>query len=252
MTKQGLTVEQSFLNDLERSIEATAVKGYRKPSQFYKPSSMNCIRNMYYQRIGQEAEGEIVADYTKIGIVNSGSDIHVRIQTAIEEMQDNGYDCQYVDVADYVKEHKLKHLKIVDKQGMETKLRNKHLALSFLTDGIIRYKGKYYLLEVKTEISRKFYYRKEVDPYHYRQATAYCVSFGIKDVIFIYVNRDTLDMKSYMFTPTNEMKHDFVGLIEACESYVDKNEVPPKPKFIDSRTCSYCDYKNVCRRHGNG
>ena len=238
-----------FLEDLKRSIELDAEKDFRKPSQYYKPSSMNCIRNMYYQRIGADVES-FGANYVNVGIVNSGSDIHVRIQKAIEDMSNNGIDCTYVDVADYIKEHKLNYLKVVSKQGMETKLRHKNLLLSFLTDGIIKYKDEYYILEVKTEVSSKFWRRDSVDQYHYMQATAYAESFGIDNVIFIYISRDTLDMKSYMLHVTDEMKEELIGRIEECEEYVKRNMLPLKPKDVDKRTCQYCNYLKLCRRDG--
>ena len=142
LTADDKPVEQLFLRDLKRSIELTADKSGRKPSQTYKPSSMNCIRNMYYQVMGiDQDEGE--SSYISVGICNAGSDIHERIQTAVTDMKNNGIDCEYIDVAEYVKSRGLDYLDIVAKQGMETKLYHKELNMSFLTDGIIRYKGKY-------------------------------------------------------------------------------------------------------------
>ena len=44
---------------------------------------------------------------------------------------------------------------------METKLYHKKLNMSFMTDGIIRYKGKYFIFEFKKETSDKFYKEKE-------------------------------------------------------------------------------------------
>lgn len=49
-----LPIEQQFLNDLKTSIEKTAAKNSKKPSQTYKPSSMNCVRQMVYQVLGIE------------------------------------------------------------------------------------------------------------------------------------------------------------------------------------------------------
>jgi hypothetical protein len=244
-----LPVEQSFLADLKRSIELVSEKEVRKPSQTYKPSSMNCIRNMYYQRIGADGD-PYRASYCSVGICNSGSDIHIRIQTAVENMKECGIDCEYIDVADYVKSRNLDYLEIVSKQGMETKLFHKDLHMSFLCDGIIRYKGQYYVLEIKTETSFKWNNRTSVDPSHYRQGTSYSVAFGLPKVIFVYVNRDMLDMKSFMFIPTNEMKEDLVGTIEDCEGYVQRLVCPPKPDDVSKKTCEYCGYKTRCRKDG--
>lgn len=243
----NIPVEKAFLADLERSIELTDKSQRRAPSKTYKPSSMQCIRNMYYQVIG-EPQNDEPAGYSLIGICNSGSDIHVRIQTAVSEMKQNGIDCEYVDVASYVTSRGLEDIQIVSKQGMETKLYHKKYNMSFLCDGIIRYKGKYYILEIKTENSYKWQSRSEVDSKHYDQATAYSIAFGIDDVLFVYINRDVLTMKTFMFKVTDEMKYVLVDKIGICEGYVAAQKVPPVPADIDKRVCAYCGYRQTCGR----
>lgn len=246
---ETVPVETSFLSDLKRSIELTDKQNTRKPSQTYKPSSMNCIRNMYYQVTGVEQDAE-ETPYTLIGICNAGTDIHERIQKSVAGMKLNGIDCTYVDVAEYVTSRNLDYLDIVSQQGMETKLFHKNLNMSFLCDGIIKYKGKYYILELKTEASFKFLDRKGVDPSHYMQGTAYSIAFGIDDVIFVYISRDTLDMKAYMFTPTDDMKQELLGKIANCDACVKQGIAPAKPEGLSQKTCNYCEYKGQCRKDG--
>ena len=247
--KETLPPEQDFLNDLKRSIEMTADKEQRLPSRTYKPSGMNCIRASYYQLTEAQPDPSS-ASYANVGICNSGTDIHVRIQTAVEQMKDNGMDCEYVSVSDYVKSRNLDYLDIVSQNGMETKLYHKKLNMSFMCDGIIKYKNHYYILELKTESSYKFINRKDVDKSHYKQGTAYSIAFDIPEVLFVYINRDVLDMKAFMFVPTDEMKQDLIGYIEDCNSYVSTLIAPPKPKDVEKKTCSYCMYKTQCRKDG--
>ena len=243
---EKLSPEVDFLGDLKRSIELTEKKNTRKPSQTYKPSSMKCIRSMYYQVTGVEPE-DTDSNYCIIGICNSGTDIHVRIQKAVADMKNNGIDCEYVDVSQFVKDRELTdEIDIVSQQGMETKLYHKNLNISFLCDGIIRYKGHYYILELKTENSYKFGMRKDVDPNHYAQGTAYSYILKLPEVIFVYINRDNLDMKSFMFKPTDEMKQDMVSKIVDCDGYKERNEVPPKPENLSKGFCSYCSYRKLC------
>ena len=244
--QETLPPEQGFLQDLKRSIEMDDVKGKKPPSKMYKPSSMQCIRNMYYQRTGREQD-PANPSYVLAGICNSGSDIHERIQTAVAGMKANNIDCDYVDIETYVKEHNLKDLEIVAKTGMETKLRHNSLHLSFMCDGIIKYKGQHYLLELKTETANKWFSRSGVDSKHYDQGTAYAAAFNINRVIFVYISRDTLDMKAFMFRVTDEMKQDLVGKITECDGYVDRLIPPPKPD-IDRRVCQYCNYQQSCKR----
>lgn len=242
---QKLSPEQDFLGDLKRSIELTDKKNQRQPSKTYKPSSMKCIRNMYYQVTGAEQDASETT-YCLVGICNSGTDIHVRVQQAVEDMKNNGIDCEYVDVAEYVTNHNLlDDLEIVSKSGMETKLYHKKLNISFLCDGIIKYKGHYYILELKTENSYKFGMRRGVDENHYAQGTAYSFIFKLPEVIFVYISRDNLDMKAFMFKPTDEMKANLVNKIVDCDGYIARNEVPPKP---ESAKCTYCNYKRACEK----
>ena len=239
------SVEQEFLSDLKRSIELESNERFQKPSQFYKPSSMNCIRNMWFQRMGVDPDPH-ESNYRLTGITNSGSDIHERIQGYVSRMKDRGIDCEYVDVSEFINLRNLENLTVISKSGYETKLRHTKLNLSFMTDGIIKYRGRYYILEIKTEALSKWQDRKAVDPKHYAQATAYSLSFGLDGVIFIYINRDVLDMKAFMLTVTDDMKQDLVGKIETCESFVVRKVIPPKPENASPKLCQYCNYRSVC------
>lgn len=245
---EDVSAEQSFLIDLKRSIEMTADNDDYVASKTYKPSGMNCMRQSYYVITGAK-EDKKSNSYISVGICNSGSDIHERIQTAISQMKDNDIDCEYVDVGEFVKSRNLTDIEVVKKQGMETKLYHKKYNMSFLCDGIIKYKNHYYILELKTETTNKFWNRNNVDKAHHKQATAYSLAFGIDEVIFIYINRDMLDMKAFMLNVTDEMKQDLIGYIDTCDNYIKQMKVPPI-EDIDTKKCSYCSFKNQCRKDG--
>lgn len=247
--KTELPVEQDFLNDLKRSIEMTEEKNHRKPSMTYKPSSMNCIRNMFYQRTGAEQD-EKTSSYVGIGICNSGSDTHIRIQTAVMDMINNGMNCEWVNIPEFIKSRELDYLEVKEQSpaGTETKLFHKTLNISFMCDGIISYKNHYYILEIKTESSNKFWNRTGVNPDHFNQAIAYSLSFRIPEVLFVYISRDTLDMKCFMYNVTDDMQHELSARIMDCESYVNNLITPPKPEDVPKKTCEYCPYKTKCRK----
>lgn len=251
--KAELPPEQAFLNDLRRSIEIEDKKNSKPGSKTYKPSGMNCIRQSFYVITGAEPD-DTDSSSMIIGICESGSDRHERIQEAVLHMKDNGIDCEYVNVADFVRQRGLdEYLDIVkeptlEKGGFETKLYHKKLNMSFLCDGIIRYHNHYYILEIKTENSNKFFMRSGVDPSHYHQATAYSIAFGLNEVIFLYECRDNCDKKAFLFEVTDEMKQDLIGYVEECDSYIKKLKVPPKPEDVAKKTCSYCGYRNRCNK----
>lgn len=240
-------VEQQFLNDLTKSIEMTSSKETRKPSQTYKPSGMNCMRASYYQIIGVDPDTDD-STYSLVGIGESGTDRHIRIQQAIDSMKENGFECEYIDVEEFVKNRHLEEVQIKEKSVMETKCFNAKLNMSFLTDGIIKYKNKYYIFEFKTETSNKWWSRTGVDPKHYHQAICYALNFGLDNVLFVYENRDTCQKKAFMFHVIDEMKQDILGYISTCDSYVQENKVPPKE--INNKICQYCSYRKRCDKDG--
>ena len=236
--------EESFLADLKRSIEVTDEKGWGLPSKTFKPSGINCKRASYYQVSGVEPD-KGKSSYSMVGICNAGTDIHVRVQNAVIGMKENGIDCEWVDVEDFVKSRELTDLEVRAKTGTETKLYNKKYNMSFMCDGIVRYRGKYYILEFKTETSTKWYSRDGVDKKHYNQGICYSLNFGMDDVIFIYIDRDMLQMKSFMFHVTDEMRQTIIDYIEYVNGYVERKIAPPKPD-IERRICQYCIYRTQC------
>ncbi|MBR4377309.1 MAG: hypothetical protein IKP50_00265 [Bacilli bacterium] len=246
---QELPIEKQFLNDLKASIELQDVKNSRKPSQTYKPSSLHCIRNMEYQRMGVPLLGYRTSNEL-IGICESGTDRHERLQEACIAMKANNIDCEYINVAEYVKQRKLDYLEVVSQQGNETKLFHKGLNMSFLCDGIIKYKGHYYILEIKTETSSKWWERQGVNPDHILQGTAYSEALKINEVIFLYENRDSCNKKAYLLVVTEPMRERLVDKIHECEEYVANNIIAPKPLDVPKKYCAYCQYSERCKQDG--
>lgn len=244
---EEVSIEQQFIHDLTKSIEMTSDKNNRKPSQTYKPSSMNCMRASYYQVKGEDLD-QSVSSYSMVGIAESGTDRHIRIQQAVDEMKNNGFDCEYIDVETFIKQRKLTDIEVKEKSIMETKCYNKQLNMSFLTDGIIKYRGKYYIFEFKTETGNKWFGRTGVDKKHYQQAIAYALNFNLNDVMFVYENRDTCLKKAYVLHIDEHMKNDLVGYILTCDTCIQQDMLPDK--VLDNKICQYCGYRKRCDRDG--
>lgn len=246
-------VGEQFVSDLKRAIEIEHGKTTRAPSKSYKPSSLLCVRNMWYQVIGQEPEPSSF-DACLIGIVQTGSARHDALQELFVKMSDGslGMDLQYIYVPDFIEERGLSYLDIVSQQGHETKLYHRDLNISFLCDGIVKYKGKHYILEIKTETTYKFSLREAIEPDHISQGTAYSLCFGIPDVLFLYECRDNSDKKAYHLRVSERMKKELVlDKIAESNRHVRLNTPPPKPMGLHKRTCNYCNYKNACKLAGD-
>lgn len=238
----------SFVADLTACVERNTQKEQRGPSTHYKPSSLNCIRNMYFQRIGQPIDpSNANAGLVRIG--ESGTDAHLRIQNWICKMKDVDIDCEYVDIEQFINQRNLP-LVIREKRDYEVKLFNPELNMSFLTDGIIRYKKRYFIFEYKTESMYKWQNRTGVASEHENQGISYSLNFNLDDVLFLYEARDTCSWKSFLYNVTDSMREErVIKPIKLCEEYVAKKEVPPKP-IVNKKDCRYCPYVRSCQLAG--
>lgn len=242
-------IEDQFIDDLSETISRLDSKDGRKPSQTYKPSSLGgCKRNMYFQVVGADADKNEPSQAGFVGICESGSNRHEDLQTWISRMNEAGFDCEWVDVAEFIEMRKPAGTIVKSKIGMETKCYNEILNISFLCDGVVRYRGKYYIVEIKTEDHFKFSQRVSIVDKHIVQGTAYSTCLGIDDIIFIYENRNYCTKKPFMLHVTPEMKQLHVlDEINEVEEYRQKSTVPPKS--TNSKDCYYCNYKQSCRMY---
>ena len=237
---EGQEVANIFLESLLNCIENDA-KSYT-PSPTYKPSLLKCVREMFFV-MNEVIPESTQADYQLIGIAENGTDRHIRLQNYFTNMK----KFSWVDIEHFIVENNLEDLQVKGVKGGEVLVHNKKYNMNFMTDGIIKYNDKCYIVEIKTETSRKFYDRYEVDPAHYNQASCYAISFNIDEVIFLYENRDTLDKKTFLLKVTDEMKNKVVNMIEECNYYLKKEEIPPKPDTEGGKLCVYCKYRRNCR-----
>lgn len=247
-TKQK-TPEQDFLHMLEEATVRVSQENSRKPSQWFKPSSLGgCLRNVYYQVSGAEVEpSDRSAD--NIGITQTGTARHDAIQKTIAEMKRLGYPIEWIEIEDYLKKRPQSGTIVVENKGMETKLYNEILNLSFLCDGIFTMYGVYYVLEIKTEASFKWQGRTDPEDNHITQAACYSATLGIDRVMYLYENRDLCKKKTMLYTVSDEDKFNrVIAPIEIVNAHIESDTIPSmtdKKKF-----CNYCDYKNRCKRDG--
>ena len=80
-------LNKAFLTDLMSAIEMRDQKYRRKPSQYYKPSSFVCLRQMYFMRVGEETDN-IRTEYNGVGMADTGTRRHEAIQEVLLEMDE--------------------------------------------------------------------------------------------------------------------------------------------------------------------
>ena len=233
------SIADDFLNDFENSVKTVSDK---PPKANYKPSSIACIRAMYFI-MKQMPIDKSTFSAEMIGIMESGTDRHKRIQDVLIK---NDF-VEFINVGEYVKQNNLDYLIVNSFNEYETHLFDTRYKLSFMTDGVIKYKNKIYILEIKTEASNKYFMNSEIPLKHIQQVSCYSLSLGIDDVLFIYENRDILSKKAYTYKVSNSDKKAIIKKIENCNKYIEKNIIPPKPIEATGSFCNYCNYKKYCK-----
>lgn len=234
-------------------LNAAAVKLSQNDSEYksgvYRPSSLGgCLRNQYYQVEGQPQDSNFEVSADLVGILQSGTDRHERIQNTVKEMQSVNMPVEWIDPKDWVDRKKPYGTKFYRYEGNEARFINTTLNLFFKCDGIIRFKNKVYILEIKTEASFKHRGRVSPVPKHIVQASAYGLALGIDNIMFLYENRDVLGKRPFAHAVTEKTKSDIIEEIETVETYRKLKKIPPMT--TDEKNCTYCDFKNICKQTG--
>ena len=239
------SIAEDFRSDLEYCIEQENKRDYI-PSQSFKPSGISaCKRSLFYELSGYKPDEE-PPNTTLIGICESGTDRHEAIQNYVMQMKKHSIDCEWLDVGKFIKDNNIKYAEVISQKGNETKIYSEQYNLRFLCDGLIKYKGEYYILEIKTESTNKFNKHTEPWPEHIMQATCYSLVLGVDKVIFLYENRDICSKKAMLVNVTPAMKDTVWNKILDVVEYVIDGILPPK----EPDKCKYCKYQSQCRKDG--
>lgn len=247
---QEKTPAQEFLFQLNKAIELSTDGDEYKGGVFRGSSIGSCIRSQFYMVEDYPRDpGSETRDASMVGIAESGTDAHERLQNHIIRASKLGkFDFEWVDVEDWLKRRPQLGTEVVRREGNEVRLRNRILNLHSKCDGIIKFQGQYYILEIKTETSFKHRGRTEPATMHKKQASTYSILLGINQVMFLYVNRDVYNKKPFVQEVTDEMRMEVVQEIETIETYRNLKKLPPK--IDDPSGCKYCNFKSQCVKDG--
>lgn len=232
--------ENKFMSMFDFAVKKS--RDEYRPSKWYKPSGVGgCVRKMYFERIGQPIQED--ASIELIGMGDSGTDRHERLQKTAAWLSENNNDGSFVwyNVGEYLDAHPVEgtwHEGSKSKNEFETYCRNELLQLSFFADGLVKLNGEDMVFEIKTESTFKFHKHSEPWDEHKYQATCYALCLGVDKVLFLYENRDTCEHKAFIFEVTEEWKDKVVDKISYVEDCV-INGVEPEKKCGKSY-CPYC------------
>ena len=244
----NVSFEDSFLKEYEEAVRKKELEERQvAPYDYIRPSSMyGCERMLYFMRTGEEQDTE-EHDINLMEICHSGTDRHLRIQHLVESME----GVKTLDLEEMVKEAQAKGVNTDfvgwNEDHTEARCKNDELSIWFQPDGVLNFMGKDVILEIKTESTYQHSKRYEPKMDHKYQATCYGLGLGIDYILFFYEDRNFCSKKPYLWKITDEMKDEVIRKIHRVNSYLHRREAPP----ADKDKCTYCRYKEACKRLEN-
>lgn len=222
------------------------------------PSGLECQVAVWYKLHGIEMLPE-ERSFESDGYASSGDSRHKTIQRFLASND----KIEWVDIAKYVEDHNLpfeveyeaRVLDLSKKFGLtceqvceligsyERLLKHKNGLINFKLDGIVKYDGEYYILEIKT--ASKVNCAKAPLSKHQLQGKTYSMLLNIPKLIWVYESRE--DFKhTIVFQEFTEEDIIFI------KNYLNTIVLAKDPKNLKrSSDCKYCRYREHCLKEFN-
>jgi len=126
--------------------------------------------------------------------------------------------------------------------------------ISGRADAIVSIDGVPYVLDVKS-ISGKMNLQKMEKPKleHYYQVQLYLHYFRIQKGILLYVNKDTQELKEFVFDYDSEIAKNCLNWFEKLKTKIEANIVPARlSDFPNNWQCRDCQFKEICSMADGG
>lgn len=241
-----------FLNKL-LDAEVKAITGdIAKPShRTFAPSTMRCKRLSWFRLRGVEPDEIEVTQSQKTMNFYAliGTSVHNYAQSILssELMQELGIS--WTSPRIYSKLVKTGYDYKFEENGYETFITIDNPPVRFACDGIISYRDKYYIIEIKTVDFGAFQKLGDVLSKHIDQARCYSTFLKIPNVLFLYIDRQYGNIKCF---ETSFSEYDWDSVLNDCadiQTAVNSNLAPVGLHKGDSM-CISCKYKIKCAQWG--
>jgi CRISPR/Cas system-associated exonuclease Cas4 (RecB family) len=114
-------------------------------------------------------------------------------------------------------------------------------------DAILSDKKQLYVLDIKSMNSMVFRSMSEAKPENIDQLQLYLHYFEIPNGILLYVNKDNLDLKEYIFNYDKNRAEFLIEGLSSLREKIDSNILPGRISgYPDDWQCRFCGYKGVC------
>ena len=238
-------LSSDFLDDYDNYLTDKILKEEsRQPSKTFAPSSIRCKRISWFRLRGVSPEQEVHVDKT----LNFSAQVGTACHRTIQENLQSWLGSSWIDVEEYLASSNRPYTYSCTKSGPETNVIITDPPIKFSPDGIIKYKDKLFLLEIKTSEYSSFDKLSDPKPQHVDQIKCYCTLLGINNALVLYQDRQYGDFKCYEANVLNYEMEAMWAMFKEVQDYVTKNIAPPKlPSGDPWCTPAHCRYYNKCK-----
>ena len=220
LCKFNSETSSDFLKDYENTIIDNELKNWkREHSNYIVASSFRCERVQYFRLRGVEPDNINTFSITDSFIKSMGDSIHYNVQKNLRSLS----SFKFVSVED-----------------------------EFLDDnGILEYKNRYYILEIKSSEYSSWGNLTNPKPEHIDQIKMYSAILGIKDALAFYVERQYGGLKCFELNFKQSEIDSVYDRINKIVDCVNKN-ICPEPLNKNDSWCkpNRCIYFNTCKIFG--
>lgn len=234
-----------FLDMYQNALEEEIKQENSKESQrTIAPSSMYCLKKNWFRLRGVEHDKQSKSDTTLEFTALVGTACHEKMQSLLKEILKD----DWIDIGKYVRDTLKKNWE-VESHGFETRIAIDSPPIRFACDGLINFKGKLYLLEIKTSEYSSWEKLVSAKPMHVDQVKTYCAMLNVNNVLMVYQERQYGGIKVFEFHISDEVLKQTWDTFNYIVDMAEKNLPPAGLPKGDSRCApSMCPYSKKCKQ----
>ena len=248
LAKFNSAASSEFIDFYESAVDASIASRNDKPKhRTFAPSAFRCDRLSWFRLRGVQPDTAPTPDRALEFTAQIGTACHAMIQKTLQEALGD----DWIDVETYMKSANLPYSFKCEKDGYETKIEIENPPVRFACDGIIRWKGELYLLEIKTSEYSSFDELMNPKPQHEDQIKFYATTLGLSKVLVLYMDRQYGGLKCYEVVITENdrqyVQEKIANVIRCVEANIAPDRLPRDDSWC---TAGHCPYFKKCREWG--
>ncbi len=120
-------------------------------------------------------------------------------------------------------------------------------------DAILSINGEPYVLDVKSISGRMNFEKLEAMKEHVWQVQLYMHYFKIKKGILLYLNKDTQEIKEFVFDYDPDLAEKLLDWFQKLKKKIEENKVPIRlADWPENWQCQRCEFSQICKIAGEG